>query len=63
MRNYLACKHDENYVGENPVDPTDIDYNLLLDNICTDKRLQQLRMASRIISTSTLELYHCFAYL
>lgn len=60
MRNHLQCEHDVLEVRE-PIDPTNQDYILLLDDICSNNRLKQLLKAAHVISTSKLEAYHSLA--
>ena len=57
MRSYLACDHGEILV-ENILNPNSDEFNMLLDDLCTDSRLIQLHRSAHVISTSSLESHH-----
>lgn len=53
----LECNHDENEQHE-PMNTNNADYILLLDEVCSNLRIEQLQRTGRIISMSALESFH-----
>lgn len=60
MRGYLSCNHAEDIEME-VLSPYSAEFGILLDDVCSDNRLQQLQRAARFISTSSLESHHSVA--
>lgn len=58
MKNYLSCDHKHFCVDEDILDPFSNEYSILLEDMCSDSRLHQLRNSAHIVSTPTLESYY-----
>lgn len=63
MRRHLCCNHQllklDNYIDLNSQV-----FNIILEDLCSDLRIKQLKQASKIINASSLESYHsvCVTY-
>lgn len=61
MHNYHQCDHvndDTIYNEYEVIDNNSLEFYLLIDEICSDARINQFRRAAHIVSTSILESYH-----
>lgn len=59
MHNCLKCDHDNNENKEHEkIDPNSIEFSLIIDDICSDLRLEQFDRATRVISAPTFDLFH-----